>query len=81
MTTVAQQILNRINALEEQVGDIQLQGGVTDPGVRPPTESIRNLSNKISELRTQMQEMADSQPERRIFLKTAERNPPDLRIL
>ena len=65
MTTVAQQILNRLNALEEQVGDIQLQGGVADTGVRPPTESIRNLSNQISELRTQMQEMADSQPERR----------------
>ena len=68
MTTIAQQILNRINALEEQVGDIQLQGGVADQGPRPPTESIRNLTNQIQELRTQLQDIADSRPERRNLL-------------
>ena len=63
MTTVAQQILNRLDALETQVGDIQLQGGADDDshGPRPPAESIRNLSNQLQELRTQMREMADSQ--------------------
>ena len=66
MTTVAQQILNRLDALETQVGDIQLQGGVDgdDRGPRPPAESIRNLSNQLQELRTQMREMAESQSER-----------------
>ena len=67
MTTVAQQILNRLNALEGQVGDLQLQGGADDSGVRPPTESIRNLSNQISDLRTQMQEIADSRSDRNFF--------------
>ena len=83
MTTVAQQILNRINALETQVGDIQLQGGADDDdrGPRPPAESIRNLSNQIQEIRTQMRDWRNPKQNVELPLKNAEMDPPDLKHL
>ena len=50
MGTVAEQILGRINALETQVANMQLTGGIDDSTPIPPTESMRGGHDILSQL-------------------------------
>ena len=51
MGTVAEQILGRLNALETQVANMQLTGGIDDSTPIPPTESMRGVHDILSQLR------------------------------
>ena len=52
---MAEQIMRRIEAIENSVANLELSGAATDP-IRP-SESIRNLSDQIAQLRTKISEL------------------------
>ena len=57
MGTVAEQILGRLNALEAQVANMQLTGGIDDSTPIPPTESMRGVHDILSQLRDRITQL------------------------
>ena len=61
MGTVAEDILRRIEAIERDIGELQLNGPLPT-GPVPPSESMRNMSEQFAQLRNRIQQLETSTP-------------------
>ena len=58
MTTMGEKIVSRLDALEAQLTDMQLNNPAGDPGRPvPPDESMRGLNELLSQLRQRVEQI------------------------
>ena len=62
MTTIGQQLMDRVTALEAQFADLTLAGPADGPIA--PTESMRTISNQIREIQNKLREIDNAAPTR-----------------